>query len=300
MKLGYIGSVATLLLKVTVLAAAMPFSTAYAAGEPQMVSTAGYEPPSPEAKLYMEAGRAANGTSRSSRPSKVDYTPPVDIFGKTPYGPFSHFAFGLTATTIGGGVQIATPLGNRLNLRVGGNFVQFQYPFTKDGVDYTPRIKLESGQGTVDWFPGNGEFHVSAGALYFRNGFSGLANVQPGQIYKLGDTTYINSIDDPVSGNASLSYDRKVAPIVLLGWGNLIPRTGRHVTFPVEFGVAYMGAPQMKLQLSGTSCTTDGCFDNATDPSTLNNIKQEQNEIDNDLRYTKFYPVLSMGFGYRF
>ncbi len=295
MKLVHIGSVTALLLEWTALVAVVP-TAAYAttaAIDPQMVSTASLSPESSESKLYTESGNPL-------RRSKADFTPPVDIFGKSPYGPFSHFAFGLTATTLGGGIQLATPLGNRLNLRVGGNFLQFQYPFTKDSVNYTPQIKLESGQGTIDWFPGNGEFHVSAGALYFRNGFSGLANVQPGQVYKLGDTTYINSIDDPVSGNASLSYDRKIAPMVLLGWGNLIPRTGRHVTFPVEFGVAYMGAPQTKLQLSGTSCTTDGCFDNATDPSTLTNIKEEQNEINNDLRYTKFYPVLSLGFGYRF
>ncbi len=295
MKLVHIGSVTALLLEWTALVAVVP-TAAYAttaAIDPQMVSTATLSPESSESKLHTESGNPL-------RHSKADFTPPVDIFGKSPYGPFSHFAFGLTATTLGGGIQLATPLGNRLNLRVGGNFLQFQYPFTKDSVNYTPQIKLESGQGTIDWFPGNGEFHVSAGALYFRNGFSGLANVQPGQVYKLGDTTYINSIDDPVSGNASLSYDRKIAPMVLLGWGNLIPRTGRHVTFPVEFGVAYMGAPQTKLQLSGTSCTTDGCFDNATDPSTLTNIKEEQNEINNDLRYTKFYPVLSLGFGYRF
>ncbi len=291
MKLVHVGSLAALLLGVMPLAAVA--STEEALPDPQMISSATYTPESLGSRLYTEAGS-------SSRHNNPDFTPPVDIFGKSPYGPFSHVAFGLTATTLGGGVQLATPLGNRLNLRVGGNFVQFQYPFTTDGVQYTPQIKLESGQGTIDWFPGNGEFHVSAGALYFRNGFSGSANVQPGQVYTLGDTTYINSVDDPVSGTASLKYDRKVAPMLLIGWGNLIPRTGRHVTFPIEVGVAYMGAPQMTLHLNGTSCTTDGCFNNATDPSTLTNIKQEQNQIDNDLRYTTFYPVLSVGFGFRF
>lgn len=294
MKLAPVGLVAAVLA----LAASLP-TASYAdpnpipVPNPQMVSTASYVPASSESKLYTESGG-------STRHSRSDYTPPVDIFGKSPYAPFSHVAFGLSATTLGGALQLATPLGNRLNLRVGGNFVRFQYPFTKDGVDYTPQINLQSGQGTIDWFPGNGEFHVSAGALYFRSGFAGTAGVQAGQTYKLGDTTYVNSVDDPVSGKASLSYDRKVAPIVLIGFGNLIPRTGRRLTFPIEFGIAYMGAPQMKLNLNGTSCTADGCFDNATDPSTLNNIKDEQKEINNDLRYTKFYPILSLGFGYRF
>ena len=265
-----------------------------AAPDPQMVSATGYDPPaSPAGKLYIDSGS-------SSRHSKADYTPPVDIFGKSPYGPFSHVAFGLTANTLGGGVELATPLGNRFNLRVGANLVKFQYPFTKDGVDYTPEINLRSGQGTIDWFPGNGEFHISAGALYFRNGFSGTASVQPGQVYTLGGTTYTNSVDDPVNGTATLTYDRRIAPVVLIGFGNLIPRTGRRLTFPLEFGVAYMGAPQTKLQFNGTSCTSDGCFDSATDPGTLANIKQEQAEINNDLTYAKFYPVLSLGFAFRF
>lgn len=293
-KLVHVGSGRSVGARLLLTLTAFPFIAT--AAEPvavsQMISTASYDPSSSENRLYTEA----DGSSGSNK----DYTPPIDIFGKSPYGPFSHFAFGLSATTLGGALQLATPLGNRLNLRIGGNFVQFQYPFTKDGVDYVPQINLRSGQGTVDWFPGNGEFHLSAGAMYFRNGFSGTANVQAGQTYKLGDTTYVNSVDDPVNGSASLSYDRKIAPMLLIGFGNLIPRTGRHVTFPVEFGAAYMGAPQMRLHLHGTSCTTDGCFDNATDPSTLNNIKDEQTEINNDLRYTKFYPVLSLGFGYRF
>lgn len=265
-----------------------------AAPDPQMIATTAYAPSSSsEGKLYLDAGS-------SSRRSKADYTPPVDIFGKSPYGPFSHVAFGLTANTLGGGVELATPLGNRYNLRIGANLVKFQYPFTKDGVDYTPEVNLRSGQGTIDWFPGNGDFHISAGALYFRNGFSGTANVPPGQLYTLGGTKYINSVDDPVNGTATLTYERRVAPLVLIGFGNLIPRTGRRITFPVEFGVAYMGAPQTKLQLNGTSCTSDGCFDDATDPGTLANIKQEQTEINNDLTYAKFYPVVSLGFAFRF
>ena len=232
--------------------------------------------------------------------SKTDYTPPVDIFGKTPFGPFSHVAFGLKASTLGGGAEMATPLGNCFNLRLGGNFAQFQYPFRKDGLEYTPQVKLESGQGTLDYFPGNGNFHISGGALYVRNGFTGAANVPSGQTYKLGSTTYLNSIDDPVNGTATLTYARKVAPVGLIGFGNLIPRSGRRLSFPVEVGVAYLGAPQTKLKLNGTSCTSDGCFEDATDPGTLSNIKQEETEINNDLWYTRFYPVVSLGVAFRF
>ena len=269
--------------------AASPSDLLPATPDPQLISVRGYVP---EGALSMAAG--------CGHSSKADYAPPVYIFGNMPFGPFSHVAIGLKASTLGGGAELATPLGDRFNLRVGGYFVEFQYPFTKDGIDYTPQVKLESGQGTIDYFPANGNFHLSAGALYVRNGFSGQANVQAGKSYKLGDTTYLNSIDDPVSGSNTLTYDRRFAPLVLIGFGNLIPRSGRRLTFPVEVGIAYMGAPQTKLQLNGTSCTSDGCFDDATDPGTLANIKKEESKISNDFGYTKFYPVLSLGFAFRF
>ena len=265
-----------------------------AAPEPQMFASSGYAPP------VSSFEGTSDGEAGLFRRSKSDYTPPVDIFGKSPYGPFSKVAFGLTANTLGGGAEIATPLGNGFNLRVGANFIQFQYPFSKDGLDYTPQIKLESAQGTIDWFPGNGDFHVSAGALYFKNDLSGPASVQVGQTFTLGSATYLNSIDDPVSGTAAVTYSRKIAPLVLIGFGNLLPRTGRRLSFPLEAGVAYMGAPQTRLILKGTSCTSDGCFDAGTDAGMQSNIKLEQTKISNDLSYTTFYPVLSFGVAFRF
>lgn len=216
------------------------------------------------------------------------------------FGPFSTVALGLTGGTLGAGVELATPLARHLNLRIGGSYVNVQYPFTIDGVNYNTAMKLTSGQGMIDWFPTHGGFHVSAGALYFRNAVSAAANVGPGHQFKLGGTTYLNSVDDPVQGAATLKFPRTIAPMVLFGFGNLIPRSGRHISVPFEFGGAYQTPPQVGLQLTGTACTTQGCFNTATDPTALANLRQEEAKLNHDIRQLQVYPIVSIGLALRF
>jgi hypothetical protein len=36
----------------------------------------------------------------------------------------------------------------------------------------------------------------------------------------------------------------------MMGFGNLIPRTGKHLSIPFEFGAAFMGTPRVNVQLN--------------------------------------------------
>ena len=214
--------------------------------------------------------------------------------------PFRAVAFGLTASTLGAGAELAIPVARTLNLRVGGNYVLLHYPFNIDGIDYSPGLKFTSGRASVDWFPHHGAFHVSAGALYFRNNISGTADVAEGQTFSLGGTNYINSVDDPIHGAASIAYGKRIAPMVLLGFGNILPRSGRHLSVPFEFGGAYLQAPVLNLKLSGTACTTQGCFNAATDPQVQANLTKEVTTLQSDLRFLQVYPIVSLGLACRF
>src|ERR1700722_11614278 len=66
--------------------------------------------------------------------------------------PFSTFALGIKAGTLGAGAEVATPLSRSLNLRAGANFVQFQYSFAIDGINYRTGVSYSSGQMSLDWF----------------------------------------------------------------------------------------------------------------------------------------------------
>jgi len=214
--------------------------------------------------------------------------------------PFSSFAVGVKADTLGAGIEVATPLSRGFNLRTGADFFAYGYPFSVNGVHYNAELDFRSGQLHVDWFPWHNGFHISPGLLYFKNSVSAIATVGPGQPFQLNDQDFINSVNDPVHGTASVIIPHKVAPMLTLGFGNILPRSGRHISVPFEIGVAYVGQTRVNVALSGTACTTDGCVDMATDPSTQNDLKQEVSDVNDTLSSYPIYPIVSVGFAYRF
>jgi len=214
--------------------------------------------------------------------------------------PFSTFAVGIKASTLGAGIEAATPLSSSLNLRASGNFIDWGYSFNIDGINYFTQINFRSGQIGVDWFPFHGGFHISPGILYFKNGLSGIAKVPPGQAFQLNNTSYINSVDDPVSGTASVTYSQHIAPSLTVGFSNIIPRNGKHFNIPFEVGAAYTRAAYMNIQLDGTACTVQGCFNAATDPDTQVNLQSEIKQINQDVKKIPVFPILSLGLAFRF
>ena len=214
--------------------------------------------------------------------------------------PFSRLAVGVKAGTLGAGVEIATPLSRSLNLRATGNFVDFNYAFNIDGIDYSTRVNFRSGQLGIDWFPFHGSFHISPGFLYFKNNLSGDAHVPAGKTFTLSDTTYINSVDDPVFGTATVQYNTHIAPTLTVGFSNIIPRNGKHFSVPFEIGAAYTGAAIMDIKIAGTACTVQGCFNAATDADTQANLRSEIKDINDQVKKVPIFPIISIGFAYRF
>ncbi len=255
-------------------------------------------PPAP-ASDKVSAPASAAPVTLPVKPAKVRDLPALS--GDRPrVRPFRAAAFGLTASSLGAGSELAIPVARTLNLRAGASYILLHSPFNVDGIDYTPTLKFTSGRATVDWFPHHGAFHISAGALYFRNSIGGSANVVEGQSFTLGGTSYLNSVDDPVHGSASIVYGKQIAPMLLLGFGNILPRSGRHLSVPFEFGGAYMQPPTLNLKLSGTACTTQGCFNAATDPQIQTNLAKEINTLQSDIRVLEVYPIVSLGLACRF
>lgn len=217
---------------------------------------------------------------------------------------FSSVAVGVKVGILGAGIETATPLGWRFNLRGGANFFSYTDNLTSDGINYDASLRFRSAEASLDWFPMAGGFHISPGALLYNgNQVTGNAKVPAGKTFTLNNTTYTSSGTDPVSGNASLTFT-KAAPKVTLGWGNLIPRSGRHFSVPVELGMAYVGDPKVALNLAGTACYTNAgvpyCANVATDPTIQANVTAQEQKIQKDADDARFFPIFSLGFAYRF
>jgi len=222
---------------------------------------------------------------------------PAVSYGQTEFG------IGLAASSLGAGIQAAVSATKYSNVRAGFNAFSYSDTFTKDGINYSGTLKLRSAQITYDqYFHGLGGFHISPGVLLY-NGNSGnaTANIPGGQSFTLGNTTYYSGAANPVNGTGAITSS-KAAPMLLSGFGNLLPRSSRHFGINFEVGVVFQGSPNAKLNLAGTSCITPatGCVNTATDPGVQSNVQAEQTKINNDLNPFKYYPVVSLGFSYKF
>jgi len=214
----------------------------------------------------------------------------------------SHFPIGIgvKVSTLGIGGEVAVGLSQRSNVRFGFNAFSYGHTFDKDGATYKGTLDLRSAQATYDIFPVHW-FHVSPGVLLYNgNKVNAKVSVPGGQTFTLSNTTYLSDAADPVSGTGKLTV-YKAAPMVLFGFGNLVPRTG-HFSASFEIGAAYQGPPRVALNLGGTACDPSGlfCRSIASDPTIQSNIAAEQTKLNKSASPYRFYPVVSFGFGYRF
>jgi hypothetical protein len=219
-------------------------------------------------------------------------------------GAFSRVGIGVKVGILGAGVEVATPLSYHLNVRAGGNFMNYSDSLTTDGITYNASLRFRSAEASVDWFPRAGGFHISPGALLYNgNQITGAANVPGGSTFTLNGTTYTSSTTDPVTGNGGVTLN-KMAPKLTVGWGNLVPRGERHFTFPVELGFAYVGDPKVAVNLAGNACYTyqgtPYCSDVATNAMIQSNLAAQVQKLNKDAADARFFPLLSLGFAYRF
>lgn len=217
---------------------------------------------------------------------------------KAPFG----VGVGIKVSLLGAGFEAAVPVARKFNVRAGFNAFSYDRTFDKDGVTYAGQLRFRSSEAHLDWFPFGGSFHVSPGLLVY-NGNKVMANadVPGGNSFTLNDTDYVSDPNDPITGSGKVDF-RKSAPMISIGWGNLVPRSGRHFSVPVEFGVIFTGAPQAAINLAGSACDSTGlnCRAISSDPTIQANIQSEQAKINHDMAPFKYYPVLSVGFGFRF
>ncbi len=214
---------------------------------------------------------------------------------------YSKIGIGLKISTLGAGIEVATPLAGKLNLRGGFNMFRYDRGITSNGIHYAGQLQFQSAEAHLDYFPFGG-FHISPGLLFYNgNQLTATAAVPGGQTFTLGGTTYQSDTGTPVTGTGKLDFV-KVSPSVMIGIGNLIPRNGRHYSFLFEVGGAYQGSARVALNLLGNVCAPGGsnCRAISSDSTVQANVLSEQNKISKDINPYRFFPVISLGVGFNF
>src|SRR5712664_4961983 len=207
---------------------------------------------------------------------------------------------GVKVSTLGIGGEVGVAVSHRSNVRFGFNAFSYGHTFDKDGVTYKGTLDLRSAQATFDLFFLK-EFHISPGVLVYNgNNVTANASVPGGHSFTLSNTSYVSAAADPITGTGKLTV-YKAAPMLLVGFGNLVPRS-RHFSTSFEIGAAYQGPPRVTLNLGGSACDSTGlfCRSISSDPTIQANVVSEQAKLNKSTSPYKFYPVLSFGVGFKF
>lgn len=215
--------------------------------------------------------------------------------------PFSRIAIGTKTGTLGLGVQIATPLTRRLNLRGGFDLFNFGYTLSSSGTNYDTALHLESGEVSTDFYPfRHSSFRISPGILIFKSRLSATMLVPGGNTFTENDVDYTSDPSDPVHGSGSAHFGRTVMPSFTVGFGNMIKRREhQHWSVPFEIGAAYTDQNTVQFNFAGSVCQTNGCG-SVNAPSVQQNVTLEQDKINEEAKRFKIYPILTTGVAYRF
>lgn len=239
--------------------------------------------------------------------STISSTGPVPSRIVTPVAkrPFSRVGFAAHVGIGGIGFDVASPLSRKFNLRSGADFFSYNASFQEQGANVTADLRLRSGHASLDWFPFGGRFRLSPLVVYGNNNrVIATALVPSGSTITLNGQDYISSYTDPLHGSGSIDF-RKISPGFSLGFGNIIPRNRSHFSIPVEAGFYYVGQPGLKVAFTGSACdptepASIGCESVDSDAGFQQNLAAFTARNNHNLSYASFFPILTVGFGYRF
>lgn len=231
-----------------------------------------------------------------------------------PPKPLSRIAVGVGVSPLGPQLQVATNLNKHFNVRGTGNFFTYSTDFTTNGINATAKMNLASAGASLDIYPFRAGFRISPGALFYNQNRLTANAVVPGgtSITLNGDDYYSATADSttgmtPIGGTGTLGlHTTKPAFTVTTGWGNVIPASGRHWSFPFELGVAFIGAPALNVNFGGWVCLDQAqthCYNFATDPNAATARADLQTQItkwNKNLDPLKTYPIVSFGVAYNF
>ena len=195
-----------------------------------------------------------------------------------------NISMALKASTLGVGLEAEKTFSDSFGARVGINYFTYDYDGTKDDIDYNLDLNLLSVSALLDWHPFQGSFRISGGALY--NGNDIDMDAKTATSYQIGGITYnANQI-----GNLTGTVDfNDVAPYLGVGWDTTFGKS-KKFGFLLELGAIYQGTPEVDLSISGPIATQ----------AFLNDLQAEEDSLQEDLDNFEYYPVLAVGFSYRY
>lgn len=193
---------------------------------------------------------------------------------------------GVKAGTLGAGVELEAQMTQTLSGRLGLNYFSYSYDGTEDDIKYDFDATLQTVGALLDWHPFSNGFRISAGVMINGNELEGSAQATNGT-YDIGDRTYSSGDVGTLTGDIEFNA---VAPYIGIGTSTSFGKNGSF-GFICDLGVMYQGEADVTF-------SADGIL--ASNQTFMSDLKKEEQNLQDDLSNYEWYPVISVGFIYRF
>jgi hypothetical protein len=193
------------------------------------------------------------------------------------------FGLGVKAGTLGLGLEASWQPLPYLEVRLGANSYDYDDTGSEAGIDYDATLALESFYATANFHFPISPMRVTAGIYSNGNEFQLLNDDL--QDKNIGGIVYpgagIGVLESTTSFASSAPY---------LGIGFDFTLAGK-VGMNLDFGVLWQGEPEVSL-------SADGAL--ASDPGFQAALELEREQLEDEVSDFKAWPVISLGFVYKF
>jgi len=192
-------------------------------------------------------------------------------------------------STLGAGVEIKRTLGSNLAARAMLNGFNLSLDEEYSDVNYDGDLKLKSGGLVLDFHPGGGWFRMSAGILLNGNRLDVDAEPTAGT-FEFNDVTYSVAQVGTAQGEADFN---SIAPYAGIGFSKS-PGADGGLSISGDLGVVFQGSPSFDLDVTcGAAVPAVTCTRLQSDADA------ERAAFEDDADEYKYFPVVSLGVGYR-
>lgn len=189
------------------------------------------------------------------------------------------FGLGIKAGTLGAGLEGTWRPLPYLDIRIGANMYDFEDSGSQAGVNYNAELNLESYYGTLNFRFPMSPMRVTVGA--FGNGNELNMVSMDSTFVTIGGDIYPS---DAVGTLTSTTSFAGTAPYLGVGFDfSLFRKVGMNL----DFGVLWQGEPEVTLLADGPL---------ASDPGFQSSLEAERQELFEEVKDFKAWPVLSLGF----
>jgi hypothetical protein len=197
----------------------------------------------------------------------------------------------LRAGTLGAGAELNVGLTEKLNLRLGYSFFDYDDKIDDTDVRYDAELKLRNPSALFDWHVFGSGFRLSFGAVGASTEVE-VVGEPTGGVYEIGDETFTAAEVGSLRGKIEMGND--IAPYIGIGWGNTVDRAGR-VTLLFDLGAVYTGSPKVSLTAQcGAAITQQRCN------LLQQEVQREADDLADESDSYKWWPVVSLGLAVRF